>query len=117
LGCAAMLLVVATAPADDKTEKIDAKKLVGKWEPKEGNDKGKVVIEFMKDGKITITPDKKTDVINGTYTLDGNKLTFSASFMGKDIKHTVTITKLTDTELVTKDEGDKTETMTRIKDK
>jgi uncharacterized protein (TIGR03066 family) len=116
MGFMAMMLVVAAAPADDKTEKIDAKKLVGKWEPKEGNDKGKVVVEFTKDGKFSVTQDKKVD--GGTYTVDGNKVTIMVKIMDKEIKHSFTVTKLTDTEMMTKDEGlDKEETMIRMKDK
>lgn len=114
LGCAAMMLVVAAAPAEDKTEKIDAKKLVGKWEPA-GDGKGKVVIEFAKDGKLHVTEkDMKHD---GTYTVDGNKITVAMTFVGMEQKHTVTVTKLTDAELTTKDEKGKEETLTRIKDK
>jgi uncharacterized protein (TIGR03066 family) len=83
LGCVAMLLVVAVAPADDKTEKIDAKKLVCKWEPT-GKDKGKGVIEFTKDGKFTFTPpEKKVDVPPATYTWTATRSSSRSNSWGK----------------------------------
>ena len=38
---------------DKEKDKIDVKKLMGKWEPKEG----KVVIEFADKGKLTLSVD------------------------------------------------------------
>ncbi len=100
LGCALAGLMVATAQADDK---VDAKRIIGKWEPSEK--KEKLVIEFTKDGKVIMTGDKKDETPTGTYTVDGNKMTVTLKFMGKERTDVLTITKLTDTELSTKHEG------------
>ncbi len=110
LGCAMIAVLVGGVSANE--EKIDTKKLIGKWEPKEDN-KGKVVIEFMKDGKITITIGDGNK-LEGTYKVDGNKLTV---LIKVDEKKPITITKLTDTEMETKDDAGKVETFLRIKDK
>jgi len=118
----AVLLVVASAVAqDDKGAKKDkdaddAKKLVGKWEPKEAGPAGaSAVVEFTKDGKliVALTFAGKTDRVEGTYKLDGSKL--SVDF--KDRKDTSTVTKLTDEELAIKDEKGKEEAFKRLKEK
>lgn len=111
----AALAVTAGATADDKAEKIDAKKLVGKWEPKEG--KQKFVMEFTKDGKAIFTAgdDFKAE---GTYKVDGNKLTMTMKLGDKEQTKTRTILKLTDTELTSKDtEKEKEDTLVRVKAK
>ena len=69
-----------TLAQDKKDEKIDAKKLVGKWEREPGKEKdkgfGKIVVEYTADGKITATIGDKGDFkIEGTYKVDGNKIT------------------------------------------
>jgi uncharacterized protein (TIGR03066 family) len=122
LGCglAAMLMVSAGLSADDKKdEKIDAKKLLGKWEPADNKKDTKLVIEFAKDGKMTISADAngKDIKIDGTYKLDGKKLSIALSFGGQEQKETLTILKLTDDELSTEDSKGKKESMKRIKDK
>src|SRR5688572_20814871 len=104
LGCglAVVLAVVAGATADAQDDKkIDAKKLVGKWEPKEGKKDAKVTIEFTKDGKMNVAAEGggKEFKIEGTYKLDGNKLAMTMKFGDQEMKETVTITKLTDTEM------------------
>ena len=119
----AVLLVVASAAAqdakDDKDAKkdkdaIDAKKLVGKWEAQK-LPLGTGLVEFTKDGKLTVTFTfgGKTDKVEGTYKLDGNKL--SVDF--KDRKDTSTVTKLTDEELAIKHEKGMEEAFKRLKDK
>lgn len=55
LGCALAVLMAGVGLAAD--EKIDAKKLVGKWEPKDRKEKKEgesVVIEFTKGGKVAV---------------------------------------------------------------
>jgi uncharacterized protein (TIGR03066 family) len=53
------------------------------------------------DGKETSTP--------GTYEVDGDKLTTTLKVGDKEAKQTLTITKLTDSEMSTKDEKGKTD--------
>ena len=117
LGCVATLALCFGVSAEDKKdEKIDAKKLVGKWEPKE---KEKAfVIEFTKDGKLVITStlDEKSKA-EGSYKVDGKKILATLKLGGKEVTHTLTVSKLTDTELVSIDEDGKEGPLVRIKDK
>src|SRR5438067_1577771 len=109
------LVVTAGAGDDDKDAKIDGKELIGTWTPKD-EEKDKFVVEFTKDGKLTFTGEKEGK-IEGTYKLDGNKLVITAKVGDKEQKMTRVITKLTDTELVSRrdDEGAKEETLMRVK--
>ena len=121
LGCALAVALVANAgfAEDKKEEKIDAKKLIGKWEPKEKKEDGKFTIEFAKDGKVTINTASggKDTKIEGTYKLDGNKLTLTTKFEDKETKMIRTVSKLTDTELVSSKEDGKEDTLVKIKEK
>jgi uncharacterized protein (TIGR03066 family) len=106
---------------DKKVEKIDAKKLIGKWkwEPRKEDEWATVVMDFKKDGKLTTvyTIDGKESKNEGVYTVDGNTLITEPKEAGKGRKETFTITELTDTELVgTTDKGTQ-EKLVRIKDK
>jgi uncharacterized protein (TIGR03066 family) len=118
LGCglAVALAVAAGAAAQDKKDdKVDAKKLIGKWQPAEK--KENVTIEFTKDGKLFVTADVagKAEKLEGTYKLDGNKLTVGLKVGGSDQTETMTVTKLTDDELVTEDSKGKKETLKKVK--
>jgi len=105
-----LALVGGVAAADDK---IDAKKLLGKWEHKEMM----FVVTFAKDGKVAIEGgDLKID---GTYKLDGSKLTMKIKFGDEEKEMKRTITKLSDTELTSTDDDkkdDKGDTLVRVKD-
>lgn len=94
-------------------DKIDGKKLIGKWTPKDEQDK--FVVEFDKDGKLKLDlGGMKTD---GKYKLDGNKITIDVEIGGNKQTMVRTISKLTDTELVSKDDKDGMEdTLVRVKD-
>ncbi len=111
-----MGLMTSGAVAAQKEDKIDGKKLIGKWEPTDKKG-GPGVIEFTKDGKLTVTGDLggKELKIEGTYKLDGNKLTLAMKFMDQEIKETVTITKLTDEEMEGEDTKGKKESFKRLK--
>jgi uncharacterized protein (TIGR03066 family) len=120
LGCAVALVVCWNVSAQEKKdEKIDAKKLVGKWEPKEKSKGRSMVLEYAKDGKLTLTVtiDGMETKFEATYKLDGNKLTVTKKVGDKEQDQTRTITKLTDTELVTADDKGKENTFVRVKDK
>lgn len=114
---AVALVVTAGVSADDTGEKFDAKKLVGKWEPKDGKDKFRV--EFTKDGKVAFAAGDKDDFkADGTYKLTGNKLMMTIKFGGEEKSMTRTISKLTDTEMTSKDdEKGKEDTLVRVKEK
>ena len=94
-------------------DKVDyAKMLVGKWEVSKA-DPGTVpegtLIEFTKDGKMKITAkkDDKEMAIEGTYKVDGNKFSFTLKIGEMEHKETITITKISDKEMSTKDKDDK----------
>lgn len=99
---------------DKKDGKIDAKKLIGKWQP--ADEKAPVTVEFADKGKLTLSIDigGKTEKIEGTYKLDGDKLEMVMSFGGKEQKETVTVTKLTDDEMVGKDSKGKEEKFKKV---
>ena len=64
-------------------------------------------MEYSKDGKIKMTgkANGKELVANGTYVVEGNKFTGMLKTPDREEKGTVTIKKLTDTELVTEDDA------------
>ncbi|QJW93685.1 hypothetical protein [Frigoriglobus tundricola] len=125
IGCVVILaLAFASAGADDKKDKKDKKdtkpaeisadKLIGKWitpAPKSGpgaaefqKNAGNIPAHFFKkDGKYAVGPASgKGPNIEGTYTLEGDKLTitFPANAGSPEEVHKRVIKKLTDTELV-----------------
>src|SRR5262245_32416720 len=79
-------------------DKIDIKKLIGKWEPKEQPKGTSIVIEFADKGKLVLTVDGggKNERVEGTYTVDGNKIDVAMTIGGKEQKETITVEKLTD---------------------
>ena len=92
--------------AEEKAEAKDiAKLLLGSWEAvKAAPDTLPVgaVVEFGK-GKVKVThkgPDGKDVTMDGTCTLDGDKLTCVFKKDGKEDKHTITIKKISDKELI-----------------
>lgn len=115
LGFGLVLALACGATAAD--DKIDAKKLVGKWEPAKPKDGETMVMDFQKDGKLVVSNKmgEKEVKLEGTYKLDGDKLTFALKFMEVEIKDTVTITKLTDDVMEGKDKDGKVEAFKKVK--
>ncbi len=97
----------------DKKEKPDyAKLLIGSWEAtKTAPDALPVgtVVEFDKEGKVRITHDRDgmKNTIDYAYRVDGDKFIVEGKLDGTAVKHTVTIKKISDTDLVTEDEKGK----------
>jgi uncharacterized protein (TIGR03066 family) len=125
IGAVAVLGLAGLAGPAAGQEKIDAKKLIGKWQPAEAAKGADVTVEFAEKGKLIFTIDVggKTEKIEGTYKLDGDKLEM-VMVVGKDKdgkdkeqRETVTLTKLTDEELVGKDSKGKEEKLKRVKGK
>lgn len=118
LGCALVLGLAAAGTADDK---IDGKKLIGKWEPKEARKGARLTLEFAAGGKLTVTGEADGQEIKreGTYTLAGNKLTLHLKFGETEIKDTVTVTRLTDDEMEGTSDGKerKKDVFKRVKSK
>jgi uncharacterized protein (TIGR03066 family) len=110
--CAAAVLFVGAAAADDK--KVDAAKLVGKWELTKSTDEGApkgALVEFTKDNKLTITLDfggKKLELM-GTYKVDGDKITVKIKSPdgGKEEEDTDTIKELSEEKMVLVDKNKK----------
>jgi uncharacterized protein (TIGR03066 family) len=120
VGTAAAVLVAALGGAADgrQPEKIDARLLVGKWQPKEAEGKD-FTIEFTKDGKLVFVAKAgdKEFKIDGTYKLDGDKLSFKLSFGGAEKEEARTVHSLSKTELVSSDKDGKKDTLIRVKAK
>lgn len=118
MGAVTVLFCAPVFADDKKADKIDAAKIVGKWENK--NKKENVKIEFAKDGTVTFTYKDGGKELNVSqkYKVEGDKLVLIEEVFGEKVTITTIITKLTDTELVTKDEkSGKEETLVRIKGK
>ena len=116
----AVAVAVAAGWAGAADEKVDARKLVGKWSPAKTDPKGrKTVLEFKDAGKFTmsVTADGKTEAVDGTYKLDGNQMNVEMKVGDTTIKETLTVTRLTDDELVTKDSKGEVDTLKRVKEK
>lgn len=108
-----LLSVSARAEEKKEAKKVDyAKMIVGKWEATKADEDTIPVgtkIEFMKDGKFKIAG-KKDDAekaLEGTFKVDGNKFTYKLKLGEMEIEKTITIAKLTGTEMVTKNKEDK----------
>jgi uncharacterized protein (TIGR03066 family) len=110
--CVAVVLAAGTAVAKEESNK---EKLIGVWEITKGTavPQGGTV-EFTKDGKMKMTAEVrgKKQTMEAKYVVDGDKFTMTllgpngkplAGPDGKEFKETITITKLTDKVLVTKD--------------
>lgn len=120
IGFAAVLALAGAAPAaDEKKAPIDSKLLVGKWEPKAPKPGELTSLELTKDGKLVAVAEVggKPAKAEGTYKLDGEKLTYEVTFQGETTKETVTLLKLTDEEMEGKDKEGKVYTYKRVKPK
>ncbi len=117
-------LVVGSVSADDKKEekKIDAAKLVGKWEitKTQGDVPKGTIVEMTKDGKLKVTAEfngKKLE-LEGSYSVDGEKLkTKIKGPDGSEVEDTDTIKSVTDDKLVISDKDGKESELTKMKEK
>ena len=100
----------ADARADDKSDY--AKMLVGKWEVSKA-DEGTVpvgaMIEFTKDGKMTahFKKDGEESSVEATYKVEGDAFVMTMKRGDEERTQKITITKMSDKEMSTKDEGGK----------
>jgi len=120
MGFVAVLMLACYTGHAAAQEKIDAKKLIGKWQPADSAKGGvDITLEFTDKGKmiIAIALGDKSEKIEGSYKLDGDKLELLMSFGGKDQKETVTLTKLSDEEMIGKNKDGKEEKFKRVKAK
>jgi uncharacterized protein (TIGR03066 family) len=110
LGLAALLVSLsASARADEKDY---PKLIVGMWEVTKA-DEGTVPegtqVEFTKDGKLKISAKKGEDdfKIEGTYKVVKSTFEYTLKLGDAEKSQTITITKLTEKELATKNEEGK----------
>ena len=106
------------ARADDKTDY--ARMLVGKWEATQ-TDPGTLpvgaVVEFTRDGKIKFAG-KKDDAemtFEGTYKVEKNTFVMTIKLGDAEKTQTITITKISDTEMSTEDKDGKKVVLTKKK--
>src|SRR5262245_22424765 len=110
---AVVCLLSAGVQAEEKADL--AKLIVGKWECTKA-DAGSLpvgaVVEFTKDGKMKVVV-KQNDMemtLDGTYTVEKHKFTFVLKQGDMEHKDTITVTKITEKEMVTENgEGKKVE--------
>jgi uncharacterized protein (TIGR03066 family) len=114
---AGLALAAAAAGQDKKDDGFDPKKLVGKWES--ADPKKAVVVEFAEKDKFTLSVavGGKAEKVDGTWKLAGDKLELSAKVGGADEKQTVTLSKLTDDDLVGTGSDGKEEAYRRVRPK
>ena len=103
-------MLSASARAED--DKVDyAKLIVGKWEvtkADEGTVQPGTLIEFTKDGKLKVTAKGDAEVMfEGTYKVVKNTFEMSLKVGDEQKSQTITITKINDKEMATKNEKDK----------
>ena len=125
--CVAAVLTVGSIGAQDKKDpkkddkKIDAAKLVGKWELTRSTDKDApkgAVVEFTKDNKVVVSfsAGGKEEKFEGTYRVNGDKLSVKLNDPeSKDKEETDTIQTLTDDKFVLVDKNGKENEFTRKK--
>jgi uncharacterized protein (TIGR03066 family) len=106
----------AAAVQDD-----NAKKIVGAWEvaKQTGDLPVGTVVEFTKDGKMTVVvKEGGQDLkLEGTYKVEKEKLNVSLKVGDEKHDEMLTIKKLTDDALEVEDKDKKTETFTKQKKK
>jgi uncharacterized protein (TIGR03066 family) len=102
----------SAAPAPPRREATNQEKVVGAWEltkSASGEPIGATLV-FTPEGRIKLsaTVEGKAVNLDGTYAVDGDTLTVTWKVTGADdFKVTTTITKLTETALVTRDDRGK----------
>jgi uncharacterized protein (TIGR03066 family) len=117
LAATAAVCLLGPARADEKDY---PKLIVGQWTVSKA-DAGSVppgaVIEFTKDGKIMMSAKKDDTEVKreGTYTVDGSKIKLTLKRDAEERTQTLTVAKLTDTELSVEGEDGKKVELTRKK--
>lgn len=109
--------VAAPVPKD----RAEAEKVVGTWKmtlDSQGNTTTNLTLEIHQGGKFVIRqvgPDGRETVYEGTYTVKGNELPYSVTNGNFKKAETLTIKKLTATELVLVDPDGLKEEFARVK--
>src|SRR5437588_1985656 len=87
--------VVLIGGAEEKKADTNKEKIVGAWEvvkADEGSLPVGTVVEYAKDGKMKITAKRgdKESSIEGTYTIEGDKISITLKAGEKDYKMAIT---------------------------
>ncbi|MFO0803790.1 MAG: hypothetical protein U0791_11810 [Gemmataceae bacterium] len=118
---AGVLLCTFGAFSLAEDDKVDyAKLVVGKWEVTKaapGTVPAGTLVEFAKDGKLKVVAKKGDNdfSIDGTYTLEKSTLTMKMKIGDDEKTKAITITKISDKSMSTKDSDDKVVEMERKK--
>jgi uncharacterized protein (TIGR03066 family) len=109
VGAVAIVFAVG-ARAEEKADL--AKMLIGKWEitkADEGTIPVGTIVEFTKDGKCSVTMKvgDKEEKMDGKYKVEAHKFTVMFKQGDTEMSHTITVTKITDKEMTTKDDDGK----------
>lgn len=108
----AVVCVLAVGARAEEKKPDYAKMIVGKWEITKA-DEGTIpvgsVVEFTKDGKFKSYEKlgAKDVQFDGTYKVTGDKFEITIKFGEESHSNTITITKLTDDVMATKDKDGK----------
>jgi len=99
-------------------EKIDKDKLIGTWKIVKADDAPiGATGEFTKDGKLIVVIEENGNKVSmqGTYALEGNKITIVLKKGDKDDKDTATIKSLSADKLVIENKNGKTVEFEKVK--
>ena len=104
------VIVCVLAVGIRAAEKDNVKLVVGKWtvvNASPGTFPLGTVLDLSKDDKAKVigSRDGKEFIHAGTYEVDGAKIILTVKVERKEQKHTLTITKISDTEMVTEHGG------------
>ncbi|HLW64408.1 MAG TPA: lipocalin family protein [Gemmataceae bacterium] len=120
-GCLAVAVILAgllsgLARADDK---VDKTKLTAVWKLVKSDEPAPkdATAEFTKDGKLIVQfeMDGQQQKLEGSYTLDGNKITAVLKKGENEEKDILTITTLTDNKLVIENKDGKKHEFEKVK--
>lgn len=119
---ATAVMFVGLAVAATAQDAPTADKIAGKWKLTKTDTELPpgltIVADFQKDGKlkVSVTFMEKTQDVAGTWKLDGKKLSITTKEGDKDKTETAEVTKLSATEMETKDEKGKVDTFAKVKE-
>lgn len=112
-----LIIIVCTGAA--RAQDDNTKKIVGVWEVTKSSGDLPVgsTVEFTKDKKLvaSVKMDNTEFKIDGTYSIEKDKLMIKVKFMDQTVEETATIKKLTDDALEIEDKDKKLDTFKRKK--
>jgi uncharacterized protein (TIGR03066 family) len=114
----ALAIPTGVAANDKKTDDFP-KLILGKWEITKagGAAPAGTTLEFAKDKKVTMVlkEDDANTKVDGTYTIEKDKITLKFKFGDTDAEEDLTITKLTDEAMELKDKDGGVDVLKKLK--